>query len=101
MDSLSECVCASLEMQLGVMNGQHAFEKITLDEITAGKRFTLGAVRFDFNKALIRDSSLTELKRLRDYLVLNPAIRITVYGHTDDAGTPLHNQTLSEARASG
>ncbi|QNH64046.1 OmpA family protein [Hymenobacter sediminicola] len=29
----------------------------------------------------------------------NPALRLGVQGHTDNAGTPAHNQQLSEGRA--
>ncbi len=29
----------------------------------------------------------------------NPGLRLAVQGHTDNAGTPAHNQTLSEDRA--
>ena len=29
----------------------------------------------------------------------NPQLRLAVQGHTDNAGTPAHNQQLSEARA--
>ena len=32
-------------------------------------------------------------------LQADPALRLGVEGHTDNAGTPAHNQTLSEARA--
>lgn len=32
-------------------------------------------------------------------LQANPALKLAVEGHTDNAGTPAHNQTLSEARA--
>lgn len=32
-------------------------------------------------------------------LQANPALRLAVEGHTDNAGTPAHNQQLSEARA--
>ena len=32
-------------------------------------------------------------------LQASPTFRLAVEGHTDNAGTPAHNQTLSEARA--
>ena len=32
-------------------------------------------------------------------LQANPALQLAVEGHTDNAGTPAHNQQLSEARA--
>jgi peptidoglycan-associated lipoprotein len=39
---------------------------------------------------------VTEIVKL---LQASPALRLGVEGHTDNAGTPAHNQTLSEARA--
>lgn len=32
-------------------------------------------------------------------LQASPTLRLAVEGHTDNAGTPAHNQALSEARA--
>jgi outer membrane protein OmpA-like peptidoglycan-associated protein len=32
-------------------------------------------------------------------LQANPTLQLAVQGHTDNAGTPAHNQQLSEARA--
>ncbi len=39
---------------------------------------------------------MTEVLKL---LQASPALRLAVEGHTDNAGTPAHNQQLSEARA--
>ncbi|MBC8084221.1 MAG: OmpA family protein [Hymenobacter sp.] len=56
-------------------------------------------VNFDTDQATIRPESEPTLAEVVTLLRQNPALRLAVQGHTDNAGTPAHNQQLSEGRA--
>ena len=59
----------------------------------------LDNVFFDLGKATLRPESSVELNKLRDYLVLNPTLKIELGGHTDTRGDAVENMTLSSNRA--
>lgn len=54
---------------------------------------------FDFDKDMLRPDSFTSLNRNIELLKANPAIQITIAGHTDERGTNEYNLTLSERRS--
>ena len=56
-------------------------------------------VNFDTDKASIRPESMPTVTEVATLLQQNPTLRLAVQGNTDNAGTPAHNQQLSEARA--
>lgn len=56
-------------------------------------------INFDTDKASIKPESGPVVGEVVKLLQANPALRLTVEGHTDNAGTPAHNQQLSEQRA--
>ncbi|MCP3734655.1 OmpA family protein [Sphingomonas sp. RP10(2022)] len=56
-------------------------------------------VNFDTDKTAVKPSSQPLLGEVVKLLNADPALKLTVEGHTDDAGTPAHNQTLSQGRA--
>ncbi|UOQ54851.1 OmpA family protein [Hymenobacter cellulosivorans] len=56
-------------------------------------------INFDTDKASIKPESGPVVGEVVKLLQTNPTLRLTVEGHTDDAGTPAHNQQLSEQRA--
>lgn len=56
-------------------------------------------ITFDTDQATIRPESTPILAEIVKLLSANPGLKLTVEGHTDNAGTPAHNQTLSEGRA--
>lgn len=64
-----------------------------------GDRFVLRNVHFDYDKATLRPESYEELDRLIALMNDFPDIKIEVYGHTDNIGSPSYNQKLSEERA--
>ncbi|GAB3301042.1 OmpA family protein [Hymenobacter tenuis] len=57
-------------------------------------------VNFDTDKATIRPESEPTVLEVLTLLQQYPQLQLAVQGHTDNAGTPQHNQQLSEARAS-
>lgn len=65
------------------------------------RKYILGKVYFDFNKAVFRQSSVGELKRLAAHLKSHPELQIEITGHTDSIGSAEYNDKLSVARATG
>jgi outer membrane protein OmpA-like peptidoglycan-associated protein len=69
--------------------------QITKTEITIKQQ-----IQFALDQAIILPESTPLLTEIADTLIRNPRIkRVEVQGHTDNSGTPEHNQTLSEQRA--
>jgi OmpA-OmpF porin, OOP family len=60
----------------------------------------LQKVFFKTNKSVIQKRSFKLLNQVADVLQSHPDIEhLQVEGHTDNVGTPEHNETLSQARA--
>jgi outer membrane protein OmpA-like peptidoglycan-associated protein len=58
------------------------------------------AIRFDFDKSIIRPGNRELLSRMAGVLMTLQGYGVYVYGYTDDVGTKEYNQKLSERRAS-
>jgi OOP family OmpA-OmpF porin len=56
-------------------------------------------INFDFDKADIKPDSHPIIDQMVKLLKDNPGLRLTVEGHTDNAGAPDYNRKLSDARA--
>ena len=56
-------------------------------------------VKFDFDKAKVKEESYGDIKNLADFMNQYPQTSTTVEGHTDSVGTDAYNQKLSERRA--
>ena len=56
-------------------------------------------INFDTDKTIVKPESQPLLAEVVKLLEDNPTLKLTIEGHTDDAGTPAHNQTLSQGRA--
>jgi OOP family OmpA-OmpF porin len=63
------------------------------------RRIVLRGVNFDFDKSSIRPDARVILDEAVATLKGEPAIRVSVDGHTDSRGTDAYNQALSERRA--
>jgi outer membrane protein OmpA-like peptidoglycan-associated protein len=68
---------------------------VTAKELTIKEQ-----IQFALDSAVILPDSFGMLSEIADALVRHPELRrVEVQGHTDNAGTPEHNQLLSEQRA--
>ncbi len=56
-------------------------------------------IYFDFDKYDIRQDAAETLKKIGDYLLKNPDIKILIEGHCDERGTREYNLVLGEQRA--
>ncbi|NOU03456.1 MAG: OmpA family protein [Novosphingobium sp.] len=56
-------------------------------------------IEFDLNRATLRPAALPAIDEITKLLQANPALRVSIEGHTDDTGNPARNQPLSLARA--
>jgi len=56
-------------------------------------------INFDTGKAVIRPDSQPIVDQILALLQHNPQLKLSIEGHTDNAGSPASNKALSEARA--
>ncbi|GAA4463715.1 hypothetical protein GCM10023093_12790 [Nemorincola caseinilytica] len=71
----------------------------TFDTLLTGNTFVTHDILFETGKADIQTISAEYLYTLVQWLKLNPAIKLQVSGHTDNAGPDAANMTLSQDRA--
>ncbi len=71
-------------------------QKIVIED----PQLVLPKVYFDFDKSLLLPSSKPALDKVVTFLKTNSNYQIEIQGHTDSKGSVLHNQQLSEERAS-
>lgn len=72
---------------------------IMLKKVKVGSKIILKNIFFEFNKATLKPESIPELERLIKLLNDVPTMKIEISGHTDNVGSELYNQELSEKRA--
>lgn len=72
---------------------------IYLKMVKVGAKIVMKNIFFEFNKANLKPESIPELKRLIKMLNDVPTLKIEISGHTDNVGSELYNQELSERRA--
>lgn len=90
----------SKNFDLILNEGQESFQmNIPMVPITTSSPIVLENIFFDLNKAELLAESQVELKKLQDFLVKNPTIKIEIAGHTDSRGDKKLNQELSQRRA--
>ncbi len=75
------------------------FENEVLEDYQGKYLKVINGNLVDLGKATLRPESSVELNKLRDYLVLNPTLKIELGGHTDTRGDAVENMTLSSNRA--
>lgn len=79
----------------------YVFELDAIDapELVDMKRFVMRNINFEFDSAILSESSYTEIDSLAAFLTENPLIKIEISGYTDNSGSDEHNMTLSLERA--
>ncbi|MGB0882311.1 MAG: OmpA family protein [Vicingaceae bacterium] len=81
-------------------NVKEPFQKdVPLHKIEVNKTMVLKNVFFDTDKFDLKPKSEVELDKLVSFLNKNKTVKIEVGGHTDNVGSKLSNQILSENRA--
>ena len=63
------------------------------------RRFVLRNINFEYDSAILNESSFAEIDSLVTFMKENASIKIEIAGYTDNSGTDDHNKTLSEERA--
>lgn len=74
-------------------------EEVAVAEPAEAVRVELD-VKFDFDKAQVKQESYGDIKALADFMKQYPQTSTVVEGHTDSVGSDAYNQGLSERRAS-
>jgi outer membrane protein OmpA-like peptidoglycan-associated protein/Tol biopolymer transport system component len=64
-----------------------------------GKAYTLHNILFETNSAEMNQRNRTIVEQFAEYLKLNTSLKVGIYGHTDNQGSPEDNLLLSEKRA--
>jgi OmpA-OmpF porin, OOP family len=56
-------------------------------------------INFETGKADVKSESQATVQQIAEMMKANPALKVSIEGHTDNVGTPSANKALSEARA--
>jgi outer membrane protein OmpA-like peptidoglycan-associated protein len=74
--------------------------EVKLEEIQARiKSGAIDPIEFEFDKAVLRDSSHRALEAIAELLLTHPNLKLMVFGHTCDIGSEEYNLWLSKKRA--
>jgi len=72
---------------------------VDLEKASRGASVVLNNIFFDLDKFDLGEKSRTELDKMARFLQDNPTLQVEISGHTDDQGTDVYNQQLSQKRA--
>ena len=72
---------------------------LNLDIHKKGATVVLENIQFETAKAILLPLSFAELDKIVAVLTENASLRLEIQGHTDNTGTAVANQSLSEKRA--
>ncbi|HNP99222.1 MAG TPA: OmpA family protein, partial [Bacteroidia bacterium] len=81
------------------INEEPVKRDIELKKLEVGGQYTINDILFNTNSTDLNDTIKTVLDEFSDYMKLNPKLRVSLHGHTDNIGNPNDNMTLSENRA--
>ncbi|MFA6925201.1 MAG: OmpA family protein [Bacteroidales bacterium] len=89
----------SLQKPMIAVESKTAIKAFKTEDYEIGEKIILKNVFFDFDKATLRQESVTELQNLVNLLNQLPTFVIEISGHTDNVGLAEYNKTLSKKRA--
>ncbi|MCC5922695.1 MAG: PD40 domain-containing protein [Crocinitomicaceae bacterium] len=72
---------------------------VEMEKLKVGTRVVLRNIFFDYDKANLRNESISELNKLKRILETNPTVKVEIGGHTDSRGSEEYNIRLSKDRA--
>jgi outer membrane protein OmpA-like peptidoglycan-associated protein len=72
---------------------------IPMQKIEKGRSVVLENIFYETDKYELKSESMTELRKLINYLNQYPSLNIEIGGHTDNVGTEAYNLELSNKRA--
>lgn len=75
------------------------YDDVNVPEIVDTTRFVMRNINFEFDSAVLSESSDAAIDSLAHFLNDNSLINIEIAGFTDNSGTEEHNQKLSFERA--
>ena len=88
------------EIPPGLFGGREKLSyNINLEPVQVGEAVVMENILFHTGSAELKEDSEIELLKWVQFLDDNPKMKIEVGGHTDNSGTVLQNQRLSEQRA--
>jgi outer membrane protein OmpA-like peptidoglycan-associated protein len=73
--------------------------ELSIEEAKVGQTIVLNNIYFETGKATINTAFSPDLEKLVRFLKDNPETRLEIQGHTDNTGSLLINNRLSQARA--
>lgn len=95
----AEAVAAAAEAQSQANQLQQRLNDLQAKQTERGLLVTLGDVLFEFNRAEVKPTAQSSLRKLADFLQQYPNRKILIEGHTDNTGSAAYNQGLSRRRA--
>lgn len=72
---------------------------VPLKKVRVGESVVLRNIFFETDSYVLKEESISELKKLLAFLNANPKLKIEISGHTDNVGSKEHNKELSLNRA--
>ncbi len=79
--------------------GKPIKQEIKQKEIEVGKSYSINNILYNTSSAELTDDSKIIIEEFANYLNENPALKVEIRGHTDNAGVPKNNLALSADRA--
>lgn len=87
-------------LDVSALNEYKEIERdLFLSPVEINKTVRLNNIFFESGKAILKEESFPELKRVIELLEKNPGFQIEIAGHTDDVGADIANMQLSLERA--